>query len=186
MPIFKPRGINKNFLLTNNTVKLDCMLSNIESLEEGFNKVSEETKINCKSELEEIREAIFLLLKYQAAYLECTDREETANSLVDKSYLEVVRLSAQILFLVTNGLYKNAYDSIRYIVESGVQSLYLDQNHPNSSITTKIEIWKEVENAREYHAQALIDKLDLGELRQDRKNTRHSIQKVVSKNPFWA
>lgn len=162
------------------------MLNSIETLEEGFKRISEETKGNCKSELEEIRQAIFLLLKYEKSFVECrkNSKVDNANSLLEKSFVEVIRLSGQILFLVTNGLYKNAYDSIRYIVESGVQSLYLDQNHPKSSIVTKIEIWKEIENAREYHAQNLISKLDLGELKEERKKLELAYKRLSQKIHF--
>jgi hypothetical protein len=41
--------------------------------------------------------------------------------------------------------------------------------HPTSSLATKIEIWKEIEGKREYRAQNLIGKLELGA--QDRQKT---------------
>jgi hypothetical protein len=162
------------------------MLNNIETLEAGFQKVSEETKLQCKEELEEIRLCLYMLNKFEFALVQTfqNNKEELANSLFDKSLIEVARLSGQMLFLIINGLYKNAYDTIRYIVESGIQSLYLDQNHPNSSIITKIEIWREVENSRDYHSQALIHKLELGELKGEKTKLESAYKSLSQKIHF--
>ena len=146
------------------------MLGGIVELEDGFKSISEETKQKYGKEIEQIRELIFIYKYYEVSMEEYRKEEplDILNSLVEKCYLEGMRLSGQILFLIINGLYKNAYDSIRYIIESGIQSLYLDDRHPKSSLSTKIEIWREIENAREYHAQSLIGKLNLGELSEQR------------------
>lgn len=148
------------------------MLGDIENIEIGFKGISEESKQKYEKELQLIRKSIFIFSHFNKSYMEYgkTNKEEIMHSLLDKSFTEAIRLSVQVFFLVINALYKNAYDNIRYIVESGIQSLYLDQKHPKSTFSTKIEIWVEIENAKEYHAQSLIGKLDLAELKEEKKN----------------
>ena len=75
--------------------------------------------------------------------------------------MELFRISGHILFLSCNGLYRNAFDDIRHTLESIVQALYIDLRHPKTDIGTKIEILKEVEDKREYHAVRLIDELEI-------------------------
>lgn len=65
------------------------------------------------------------------------------------------------MFLSTNGLYRNAFDDIRHAMESIVQAIYIDNRHPNASLGTKIEILKEIEDKREYHAVRLIEELKI-------------------------
>jgi hypothetical protein len=60
-----------------------------------------------------------------------------------------------------HGLYRNAFNDIRYILECIVQALYVDDRHPDAELVTKIEILKEVEDRREYHAVRLIDELNI-------------------------
>jgi hypothetical protein len=158
----------------------------IENIEIKFKGMSEESKQKYERELQEIRESMFIFKYFTISYLEFGkgNKMEIMNSLVDKSCMEAARLSTQILFLVINGLYKNAYDNIRFIVESGIQSLYIDQRHTKSSLSTKIEIWKEIENAREYHAQPLIGKLDLAELNKEKTTLDIAYKKLSQRIHF--
>ena len=144
------------------------MLRSLEELEEGFRNISEKSKEECRDELEAIRE---LTLDFNShfftAYFEnySADGKQRLpkyyNSLVDACFLELWRISGHILFLSCNGLYRNAFDNIRYILESIVQALYIDLRHPKTDLETKIEILKEVEDKREYHAVRLIDELKI-------------------------
>lgn len=59
------------------------------------------------------------------------------------------------------GLYRNAYDCIRHTLESLVQAIYIDSRHPDTPLKIKIEILKEIEDKREYHASHLIDELKI-------------------------
>ena len=68
--------------------------------------------------------------------------------------------SQHTLFFSCSGLYRQAFNNIRYALESIVQATYLDNRHPNTLLTTKIEILKEVENQRDYRANSLITKLE--------------------------
>jgi hypothetical protein len=95
--------------------------------------------------------------------------------LVDMRIAELYRLSYYILYLSLSGLYRNAFDNIRYILESFIQSIYIDSRHPKSSMRTRIEILKEIEDKREYHAVRLIN-----ELKIDHKKTLSSEYKKLS------
>jgi hypothetical protein len=83
-------------------------------------------------------------------------------SLIDMCIAELWRQSLYIYYLTIIGLYRNAFESIRYVFESMLQSIYIDSRHPNASMRTRIEILKEVEDKREYRAQNLISELDIG------------------------
>ncbi len=149
---------------------VDYMLRGIESLESGFKSIAEKSKKNYGNELEQIRQLTLLYPLFEKAFREQRTKIpfKYNNSLVQWSYCESQRLSAHILFLTMNALYKNAYDNIRYMIESIIQSSYLDGRHLESTLATKLEIWREIENGRDYHAQSLIGKLELGEQREQR------------------
>lgn len=140
------------------------MLNNLDALIQGFEATIEKSKKDCGETLEKIRQLIFIISDFDK-----TAREFYAvggkinptynNSLIFTCYLELYRTSGHILYLTANGLYRNAYDNIRHVIESVVQALYLDTRHPESQAITRIEILKEVEDKREYHAVRLIDEL---------------------------
>jgi len=144
------------------------MLSGIDSLEKGFRGIVKKSKKECRDELEAIRELTWdFNSHFFKAYFENYSANgkqrlpKYYNSLVDTCFLELWRISGHILFLSCNGLYRNAFDNIRYILESIVQALYIDLRHPKTNLETKIEILKEVEEKREYHAVRLIDELKI-------------------------
>jgi len=83
------------------------------------------------------------------------------SSLANARLSELGRVSDHILFLAYNGLYRNAFDSIRYVLESIVYAIYIDYRHPKTDVKTKTEIMREVEDKREYHAVRLIEKLEI-------------------------
>jgi hypothetical protein len=143
------------------------MLRSLDALEEGFRDISKKSKEQCGDKLEEIRQLIFIIKDFDRAIEEHRNPDEKdipskyVHSLVHTYYMELIRISGHILFFSCNGLYRNAFDDIRYILESIVQALYIDFRHPKTDIATKIEILKEVENKREYHAVRLIDELEI-------------------------
>lgn len=96
--------------------------------------------------------------------------------------LELYRISGHIFFLSYNALYRNACYNIRYALELIVQALYIDHRHPNTSLGTKIEILKEVEDKREYCAGQLIEKLRIGGIEKSKQtliNEYHSLSGII-------
>lgn len=159
------------------------MLRSLDALEEEFRGIFEKSKKECSDELEKIRQLIMDMMSYCFDdYVECCFANgefplpEYYNSLVDKRFLELVRISSHILFLAYSGLYRNAFNDIRYALESIVQAFYIDTRHPNVDIDTKIEIMREIEDKREYHAVRLIDELEI-----DYKNRLKSEYKELSR-----
>lgn len=144
------------------------MLKRLDALEEGFRDVSKKSKEECGDKLEEMRQLIFIIRYFHSAIKEHRNHDEKGirqkylYSLVHACYLELARISAHILFLSCNGLYRNAFGNIRYALESIVQALYIDHRHPETPLGAKIEILKEVEDKREYHSARLIDELEIG------------------------
>ena len=139
------------------------MLRSLNTLEKGFRQIAEQSKEECGSELEKIRQLTFVMSHIHKTLKEFYDVNlaKYENSLVFTCFLELHRISGHILFLSCSGLYRSAFDDIRYALESIVQALYIDLRHPKSDIETKIEILREVEDKREYHAVRLIDELDI-------------------------
>lgn len=141
------------------------MLRSLDALEEGFRDISKKSKEECGNILEEIRQLTFLSGFFFKCFYECYKKHEAkygawGHSLHHTCLLELFRISGHIVFLSCNGLYRNAFDDIRYVLESIVQALYIDHRHPETPLGTKIEILKEVEDKREYHAVRLIDELE--------------------------
>ena len=157
------------------------MLRDIDELFEGFNEIVEESKEECGDKLEEINKLpnaiadVFVESVMKTFLLEKEYKVRFFNSLAFTCLLELVRISGHIIFLSYNGLYRNAFDNIRYVLESIVQTLYIDHRHPQTPLQTKIEILKEVEDKREYHAVRLID-----ELKIDHKESLKSEYKKLS------
>lgn len=144
------------------------MLRDLDSLEKGFRGIVKKSKKECHDELEAIHELVWdFNSHFFEAYYECVSTNgkhrlpKYYNSLVDTCFLELWRISGHILFLSFNGLYRSAFDNIRYILELIIQALYIDLRHPKINLRIKIEILKEVEDKREYHAVRLIDELKI-------------------------
>jgi hypothetical protein len=144
------------------------MLKSLDTLENGFQEIARESKEECGEDLEKIRKLIFDLIPY--FYKACSKafspkKKEKAfkyiESLVATCFWESFRTSGHILFLSMNGLYRHAFDTIRHLLESVVQALYVDIRHPTVPLRVKIEILKEIEDKREYHAIRLIDELEI-------------------------
>ena len=142
------------------------MLRSIDALESGFRNVSKKSRKDCGGKLEEMRKLTFLsgtfFKSFYAFQKEHKDKFGAwGHSLYHACLLELFRTSGSILFLSSNGLYRNAFDDIRHTLESIVQAIYIDNRHPNTPLGTKIEILKEIEDKREYHAVRLIDELKI-------------------------
>lgn len=159
------------------------MLRVTSEIEKGFADIAKESIEKCSNELERIRKFIHETIPhFDASVHECYDVKDEGilpkctHSLVFSCYLESFRISGHTLFLALNGLYRNAFDNIRHLLESVVQALYIDLRHPKADLNTKIEILKEVEDKTEYHAIRLI-----GELRIEHKDTLQSEYKKLSK-----
>lgn len=162
------------------------MLRETSEIEKGFAKITKESTEKCANELERIRKFFYeTFTHFEPNVNECYDVKnkdaraispKCAHSLVYARYLESWRVSAHTLFLALNGLYRNAFDNIRHLLESAVQALYIDLRHPKTNLATKIEILKEVEDKTEYHAIRLI-----GELRMEHKDILQREYKKLSK-----
>lgn len=143
------------------------MLKNLDELEKGFQEVVEKSKEACGDKLSEMRELIYIMKSFYPSLIKCCApdgkkiEKKYSNSLAFWCHHELIRASGHILFLSMNALYRNAFDNIRHVLESIVQALYIDSRHPDAHITVKIQILKEVEDRREYHAIRLIDELDI-------------------------
>lgn len=142
------------------------MLTSLDALVKGYYDTIEDSRKQCGCELDEIRKFIVdFNVRFQLSYLELltatNSKQKIGESLVDICYLEMLRSSGHILFFSVAGLYRNAFDNLRHMLESIVQALYLDTRHPDIDIDTKIVILKEVEDKFEYHALRLIDSLDI-------------------------
>lgn len=132
--------------------------SKFDKLIEVFRRSSEEATKKCTSESEKLR---VLIVDSNEVFSSLFPHEKIRISLMDMRIFELQRLIVHILYLSLSGLYKNAFDNIRYIFESAIQSLYIDSRHSVSSLRTRIEILKEVEDKREYSAVSLIDRLEI-------------------------
>ena len=154
------------------------MLRGSTELEKSFQDIVKKSKEECGDKLEKIRQLTFVMHDFNRSLTKCCKPSGKViltyvHSLVHTCYLELMRISAHIYFLSCNGLYRNAFDDIRYVLESIVQALYIDLRHPKIDINTKIVILKEVEDKREYHAVRLIDELEIDhkdKLKREYKN----------------
>lgn len=143
------------------------MFRDMDRLYEGFRDTFKKSKEECGDELEKIRQLISIIPNFNKSVMECYKPDgktivwKYLKSLVLVCYFELYRISEHILFLSCNGLYRNAFDNVRHALESIVQALYIDHRHPKTLLSTKIDILKEVEDKREYHAVRLIDELEI-------------------------
>jgi len=142
------------------------MLKSLDALDEGFRGIVKKSKEECGGELEEIRQLVFIVGIFYRSLAESLSLSEEyrvriQSSLALMCFAELSRISGHILFLSFNGLYRNAFDNIRYALELIVQALYIDHRHPEAPLKTKIEVLKEVEDKREYHVVRLIDELKI-------------------------
>jgi hypothetical protein len=142
------------------------MLASLDELDDGFSKVLKKSKEKCGDKLEEIRKLTYVSGRFFNSYWAFRKRHKKeiawGHSLHHALLLELFRVSGKILYLSSHGLYRNAYDEIRHALESFIQAIYIDNRHPKSELLTKIEILKEVEEKRDYHAQSLISGLEIG------------------------
>jgi hypothetical protein len=143
------------------------MLSTLDVLEKGFQEIAKKSKEDCGDKLTEMRQLIFIIQSFNTSLFKCAApdgkkiQKKYSNSLAFWCHVELVRASGHILWLSMNALYRNAFDNIRHVLESVVQALYIDSRHPDAPIPMKIEILKEVEDKREYHAIRLVDELEI-------------------------
>lgn len=142
------------------------MLASLDELENGFSQVLKKSREKCGDKLEEIRKFTYVSRIFFDLYWNYHKKHEKeldwAYSLHSATLLESIRALGKILYLSSHGLYRNANDEIRHTLESFIQAIYIDNRHPKSDLRTRIEILKEVEEKREYRAQSLIDRLEIG------------------------
>jgi hypothetical protein len=148
------------------------MLKNIDELFKGFQDVVAISKKECCTELEKLRLLAFVTNEFLNSLMICVSpkkeyRVKIGSSLSLTFLLELPRISGHTIFFSFNGLYRNAFYNIRYALESIVQALYIDYGHPRTSLGTKTEILKEIEDKEEYRANRLI-----GKLRMSKKNRK--------------
>lgn len=142
------------------------MLRDIDTLFEGFQETVKKSKEQCGEKLEEIRQLTFINKGFYISFMKCFSlgkeyRVKYGSSLALLGLVELWRISGQIAFFAYNGLYRHAFNDIRYALELIIQALYIDHRHPQTSLDTKIEILKEVEGKLEYRAIRLIGELEI-------------------------
>lgn len=148
------------------------MLRDIDVLDKGFQETVKKSDKKCKVELESLRIFILNTRHFIKNYLFNVDTKKKFNDLFSWCLIKSAEECGSILFLVRNGLYRNAFDSVRHLLESTIQAVYLDSNYvginniflsrPNPNIFVKIAILSEVEDKRDYRVQHLIDILPIG------------------------
>jgi hypothetical protein len=106
----------------------------VDSLIEGFRKTESGTLKKYPQEIQKILIQTKLIpvfdqpiVKYARSDLKFSRRYY--SSLTRGCEYELIRTSAYTLFLTTNALYKSAEEKIRYMLESILQSTYIDTNH---------------------------------------------------------
>ena len=114
------------------------MLKDRSYLLKSFQDTISKSEKECGSELEEIRELCYSLNRCFGEFI-VSDAfaGKIANSLTFWCYVESTEISSYTLYLSYCGMYRNAFDNIRHILESMVQSVYIDAKHPKSSLPTK-------------------------------------------------
>lgn len=144
------------------------MLSDLDSLVKEYQEVLRKSREKYEDKLESIQKLIFDVNRhFWTTYDECCRLDKSDqlrkffDSLINNCYLESWRISPQILYFCSHGFYRNAFESIRYVLESAVQALYIDIRHPEIDFDTKIEILKEVEGKIDYRTTRLIDELEI-------------------------
>ena len=139
------------------------MLRSLDDLDKGFLKAREKARKECGEQLELLRELIIDIKPLTRTFVLLGEPHKQFDSLIFWNYLNFVRNCGYTLFLTYNSLYRNAFDSIRHILESIVQASYLDSRHPSATMEVKVQILSEVQDKHEYHVQSLIQKLDISD-----------------------
>jgi hypothetical protein len=124
---------------------------------EEFDKSCEESIKKCGPESDTLRNFIW---DSAEIFNELLMSQKYSLTLTDIRIRELYELVVHVLYLSLSGLYRNVFHIIRYVLESAVQSAYIDSRHSNCSLRTKIEILKEVEDKRDYRVLNLISKLE--------------------------
>jgi hypothetical protein len=152
------RLLAKNIILLKSKFGFMQKTVNFDKVSKPFKAAWKETVRKCPTESENL----YLFFRDSGHLcLELTMHERYRRSLMDIRLCELPLLFGHIMYLSLTGLYRNAFQNIRYILESAIQSVYLDSRHSNSSLRTRIEILKEVEEKREYRAANLIEELKI-------------------------
>ena len=133
------------------------MLRETSSLIKAFDGNIKKSQEECADKLEEIRDLSFWLNRSFYINMKSNNLKELVNRLVFWCYMESVEISGYTLYLTYCGLYRNAFDNVRHVLESMIQAFYVDLNHPDTSLKTKLEILKEIEYKKEYHASRLLE-----------------------------
>lgn len=162
------------------------MLKSLDALEQGFRSLFGQSTKLCGDKLEEMRILAYSCSSFYTSYLKAN--EETAREIKGRGHalerlehaylLELFRTSGRVLFLTSHALYRNAFDEIRHALESIVQAIYIDEKHPEAPFLVRMEILKEVEHRREYHAIRLIDEIKISQ-RDKLKAEYKELSKVV-------
>ena len=133
------------------------MLKDKSNLVKAFENSIKKSQDECSNKLEELRDLSWNINHCFGLYM--TNNSKTkkfSNSLFYWCYIESTEISGYTLYLTYCGLYRNAFDNIRHVLEMAVQALYIDIEHVDSDLKTKLEILKEIEDKREYHVSRLL------------------------------
>lgn len=132
------------------------MLKEPSKITKSFQDNIEKSRKECIRELEKIRDLSYNLNYCFGTFINEDNLRELMDSLIFWCYIESTEILGYTLYLSYCGLYRNAFENIRHILELSIQAYYIDINHPKTSFWTKLEILKEIETSKEYHTSRLI------------------------------
>lgn len=91
-----------------------------------------------------------------------SDVEKTRQSLTFFRFLQSILYLKELFLLLMAAHYTSAIQILRYRLESMVQAVYLDQQHPNMSLSNKLCILEEISDKREYFTTRLVNMISDG------------------------
>lgn len=153
-----------------------------------FQVAMEKSKKECVN-LTKMNELIFALACTAIAFLKVPsffdeDRyvsERYSQSLVFTWFIESLRNSTCTVYLSGCGLYRNAYQNIRYALESIIRASYFDSSYPDVDFPTKVEIQKEVEDLPKYWGVRLVRKLNVSYKKETIEVVKNEYKKLSRK-----
>jgi len=103
-------------------------------------------------------------------------KSEGENSLIRWRTIDLLAHIPKIETSVRYGMYHSAIQELRFLFESMIQAFYLNEGHPDASITCKLELLKEIE--KQLYGIRLIDRTTLRE-KQHLKDLYGNLSKYV-------
>lgn len=125
-----------------------------------------------------LKEQIKMLLQFIIAFYDIYsgDNRIGENSLTFFRTLSLYRELRWIQSCIEQDAYHQAIRELRFILDSIIQAYYVDKMHPDSEMSCKLEIVKEIENWR--YGTRLIEETDLGH-KEDLKRLYKELSEYV-------